>query len=61
MQYSCQELISWFNDTFAVSDNTILVRAEDEPIYLPADERCSSQRIIVAHAFLRCQFVLGNE
>ncbi|MCV2883088.1 elongation factor P hydroxylase [Aestuariibacter sp. AA17] len=46
-----QDLISIFNAAFSESENTRLVRGDDEPIYLPADERISYHRIIFAHGY----------
>ncbi|NDV91927.1 ABC transporter ATP-binding protein [Alteromonas sp. 345S023] len=43
-------LIALFNRTFA-DFNTRLVRGNDEPIYLPADETCSYHQIVFAHGF----------
>lgn len=45
------ELISLFNQLFKTSLNTILVKGEDEPIYLPADQDNSHHRVIFAHGF----------
>ncbi|MBY4677679.1 elongation factor P hydroxylase [Marinobacterium arenosum] len=45
------ELIKLFNDQFQQSENTILVRGDDEPIYLPADEQHPHHRVIFAHGF----------
>ena len=46
-----EDIISIFNQTFYSSYNTLLVRGEDEPIYLPADENVDYHRIIFAHGF----------
>lgn len=45
------DIISIFNDTFYQEFNTKLVKGEDEPIYLPANEVCDFHRIIFAHGF----------
>lgn len=45
------DIISIFNDTFYQEFNTKLVKGEDEPIYLPANEACDFHRIIFAHGF----------
>lgn len=44
-------LIVLFNDLFLQSHNTELVRGDDEPIYLPADQYHSHHRIVFAHGF----------
>ena len=46
-----EELIELFNRLFKESYNTILVRGDDEPIYLPADEENPHNRVIFAHGF----------
>ncbi len=45
-----EQLIGLFNQTF-VSFNTILVEGDEEPIYLPADQRFSQHRVVFAHGF----------
>lgn len=44
-------LQSLFNTLFAEQENTILVKGDDEPIYLPADKHCKQHRIVFAHGF----------
>ncbi|XOV78821.1 MAG: elongation factor P hydroxylase [Aestuariibacter sp.] len=51
MQHHYQDLIRIFNDTFAASYNTRLVKGDDEPIYLPADPQVAFHRIVFAHGF----------
>ncbi|WP_339058126.1 elongation factor P hydroxylase [Candidatus Regiella endosymbiont of Tuberolachnus salignus] len=46
-----QQLITIFNQCFANSDNTRLLKGDDEPIYLPADETTPYHRVIFAHGF----------
>ncbi|MDX2422629.1 MAG: elongation factor P hydroxylase [Amphritea sp.] len=46
-----ESLIHLFNGLFSDSLNTVLERGDDEPIYLPADEKHSHHRIIFAHGF----------
>lgn len=46
-----QDLIDIFNQTFYNSYNTKLVKGDDEPIYLPADESHDFHRIVFAHGF----------
>jgi len=45
------ELIKLFNQLFQESLNTILVKGDDEPIYLPADQEHPHHRVIFAHGF----------
>lgn len=49
--HHCDDLISIFNDCFIASYNTILVKGDDEPIYLPADNSHPTNRLIFAHGF----------
>lgn len=46
-----EELIELFNQLFKQSLNTILVKGDDEPIYLPADHEHPNHRVIFAHGF----------
>jgi len=46
-----ESLISLFNGLFRETYNTVLVRGDDEPIYLPSDATDSRHRIIFAHGF----------
>lgn len=48
-----QDLITIFNQCFTSTYNTQLVKGEDEPIYLPADEERSYHAIFFAHGFFR--------
>ncbi|MDO6564950.1 elongation factor P hydroxylase [Amphritea sp. 1_MG-2023] len=50
-QRTADSLIKLFNELFSDNLNTILVRGEDEPIYLPADDQHPQHRIIFAHGF----------
>ncbi len=45
------ELILLFNRLFKESENTILVKGDDEPIYLPADEKSPYNRVVFAHGY----------
>lgn len=44
-------LIELFNRLFKDRFNTILVKGDDEPIYLPADQDHPQHRVIFAHGF----------
>ncbi|WP_086983546.1 elongation factor P hydroxylase [Vibrio aphrogenes] len=46
-----EDIIAIFNQTFFADYNTRLVRGDDEPIYLPADEKTPYHRIVFAHGF----------
>lgn len=49
--YKPDQLIQIFNRLFMDSTNTCLQHSDDEPIYLPADQQCSSHQILFAHGF----------
>lgn len=51
MSHKYQDLIQIFAEQFACSENTRLVKGDDEPIYLPADANVEYHRIIFAHGF----------
>lgn len=51
MSFCYSDLISLFNQCFAVSTNTRLELSDDEPIYLPADTFVDHHRILFAHGF----------
>ncbi|OUS25641.1 hypothetical protein A9Q99_20880 [Gammaproteobacteria bacterium 45_16_T64] len=46
-----KDLIRLFDQTFATSENTRLVRGEGEPVYLPASDEVSYHRIEFANGF----------
>lgn len=46
-----QDLITIFHECFLKKYNTQLVKGEDEPIYLPADENRPHNTLIFAHGF----------
>ena len=45
------DLITLFDECFAIDYNTRLVKGGDEPVYLPADEQHSFNQILFAHGF----------
>ena len=45
------DLILLFNRLFKESENTILVKGDDEPIYLPADDDSPYNRVVFAHGY----------
>ena len=53
MNHRYEDLIEIFNNTFLESENTILVKGDDEPIYLPADANSPHHRIIFSHGFFQ--------
>ncbi|PVZ85541.1 elongation factor P hydroxylase [Serratia sp. S1B] len=50
-QHQYLELIEIFNQCFSKDYNTRLVKGDDEPIYLPADDQFSYHRVIFAHGY----------
>lgn len=44
-------VIALFNQCFAESCNTRLIRGDGEPVYLPADADCGYHRVVFAHGF----------
>ncbi len=51
IEHRYQDLIGIFDTLFANRFNTVLVRGDDEPVYLPADDEHPHHRIIFAHGF----------
>ncbi|WP_456267725.1 elongation factor P hydroxylase [Kushneria sp. AK178] len=50
-QRRVEQLVMLFNQVFSTTWQTILVRGDDEPIYLPADETHACHRIVFAHGY----------
>ena len=46
-----EQLIEIFDGCFADDFNTRLIKGDDEPIYLPADDEVPYNRIVFAHGF----------
>ncbi|MEP1552182.1 MAG: elongation factor P hydroxylase [Paraglaciecola sp.] len=46
-----QDLIELFDKTFAESERTLLVKGEDEPIYIPAKTADNKHQIVFAHGY----------
>lgn len=46
-----QDLITLFNSCFFERYNTLLVKGDDEPLYLPADEKRLHNELFFAHGF----------
>ena len=53
IKHDINDIIRIFDNTFYSSFNTKLVRGDDEPVYLPADENNEYHRIIFAHGFFQ--------
>lgn len=51
ISHRSSDLILLFDETFAQSENTRLLKGEDEPIYLPADENCCYHKVVFAHGY----------
>jgi elongation factor P hydroxylase len=45
------DLINLFDGLFAKVENTRLIKGDDEPVYLPADNDISFHRVVFAHGF----------
>lgn len=50
-RHDYRDLIALYNQCFGAEYNTRLVKGDDEPIYLPADEQVPYHRIVFAHGF----------
>jgi hypothetical protein len=49
--HNYQDLINIFNDCFFEKYNTLLVKGEEEPLYLPEDESRPHNELYFAHGF----------
>lgn len=49
--HCAQDLITIFNNCFFSKYNTLLIRGDDEPLYLPADEGRPHNELFFAHGF----------
>lgn len=50
-EHCYRDLITLFNQCFFEKYNTLLVKGDDEPIYLPADENRKHHELFFAHGF----------
>lgn len=50
-QHRCEDLIRIFDRLFLESEQTRLVKGDDEPIYLPASMTGNEHQVIFAHGF----------
>lgn len=51
MEHRAEDLIQIFNHLFAEREETLLVRGESEPVYLPKSSEQSHHRIVFAHGY----------
>lgn len=51
LDYRVSDLIHLFDELFRASHQTILVKGEHEPIYLPRSAECPYHRIVFAHGY----------
>ncbi len=51
MEHHYSDLIRLFEQSFYRRYNTKLIRGDDEPVYLPANEQCSYHQIVFAHGY----------
>jgi len=51
VELDCHDLITIFNDLFAHSFNTVLVKGAGEPIYLPAEKPGEKHQVVFAHGY----------
>lgn len=51
VKHHYQDLISLFDSVFSVTQNTRLIKGEDEPVYLPADQEFPFHRVVFAHGY----------
>ncbi|MDE1463923.1 elongation factor P hydroxylase [Spartinivicinus sp. A2-2] len=50
-QHQCDDLVGLFNQCFQQSENTVLVKGDNEPLYLPQSETSPYHQVIFAHGF----------
>lgn len=50
-QHQCDDLIRIFNNLFRDDEQTLLIKGDDEPIYLPASMTGQYHQVIFAHGF----------
>lgn len=50
-EHRYEQLIEIFDGCFADEFNTRLIKGDDEPIYLPADDAAPYHRVVFAHGF----------
>ena len=51
MLHNYQDLIILFNTAFTETQNTVLVRGDNEPIYIPAVHAAQKHQIVFAHGY----------
>lgn len=50
-RHKYEDLIRLFDQTFSESENTRLIRGEEEPVYLPVSTRCHYHQVVFAHGY----------
>ncbi len=50
-EHCSQDLIVLFNQTFLKSYNTLLVKGDSEPVYLPSDSTRKNSHVVFAHGY----------
>lgn len=50
-QHAYRDLIRLFEQTFSDSENTMLVKGHDEPVYIPAANPAEKHQIVFAHGY----------
>ena len=50
-QHLTQDIIDIFSTLFSEPENTRLIRGDNEPLYLPANNQCDYHQVIFAHGF----------
>ncbi|MFT6989321.1 MAG: elongation factor P hydroxylase [Paraglaciecola sp.] len=51
MLHNYQDVVVLFDDTFIETENTVLVKGEHEPIYIPAKNAAQHHQIVFAHGY----------
>lgn len=51
IKHDVNQLMALFNKAFIQTENTQLIKGNDEPIYLPKNESCPFNQIIFAHGY----------
>ena len=49
--HNYQDLIVLFNATFTETENTVLVKGDQEPIYIPAKNTAQNHQVVFAHGY----------
>ncbi len=49
--HNIEDLMTLFSATFFAEYNTLLIKGDDEPVYLPASKSCTYHQIVFAHGY----------